>query len=159
LTSSAFANTATLPMRHTCDGEGVSPPLAITGAPEGTVSLALTVQDPDVPTPAAPTRTIDHWVVWNVSVGGAVFPEGSVPIGASEGDSDFGHGWLAPCPPPASPSHRYVFMAYALDTRLELADNATADEMEGAMQGHVLGTTALTAKYGRPVPPTTAPTR
>ena len=155
--SGSFGDGGAIPRRHTCDGEEVSPQLTITGAPEGTESLALTMKDHDVPTPQAPNRTINHWVVWNVSVGGAVFPEGSVPIGASEGDNDFGHGYLGPCPPPLSPPHRYEFTVYALGIRPMVPDNATAPELEAAMAGHFLARTTLIGTYGRSVVPTSTP--
>lgn len=157
IASSSFDDGDRMPARHTCDGAEVSPQLTITGSPEGTVSLALTMKDHDVPTPQAPNRTINHWVVWNITFGGAVFPEGSVPIGASEGDNDFGHGYLGPCPPPVSPPHRYTFTAYALDAAPEVRENATAAELDAAMEGHVLARTTLIGLYGREVVPTTTP--
>ncbi|MEA3136812.1 MAG: hypothetical protein QOC71_1093, partial [Thermoplasmata archaeon] len=99
MTSSSFPAGGAIPAKHTCDGDQISPQLTITGAPEGTQSLALTMKDPDVPTPQAPTRTLNHWVVYNITVGGAVFPEGDVPVGAQQGANDFGPGYLGPCPP------------------------------------------------------------
>jgi len=157
IASSSFGDGDPMPTRHTCDGAGVSPQLTITGSPEGTVSLALTMKDHDVPTPQAPNRTINHWVVWNITFGGAVFPEGSVPVGASEGANDFGHGYLGPCPPPVSPPHRYTFTAYALDAAPDVRENATATELETAMEGHVLALTTLVGTYGRQVVPTSTP--
>jgi Raf kinase inhibitor-like YbhB/YbcL family protein len=157
IASSSFADGAAIPQRHTCDGDGVSPQLTITGPPAGTTSLALTMKDHDVPTPQAPNRTINHWVVWNVTVGGAVFPEGSVPIGASEGSNDFGEGYLGPCPPAVSPPHRYNFTVYALDERPAVPDNATAAQLEEAMAGHILARTTLIGMYGRSIVPTTTP--
>ncbi|MGN5478344.1 YbhB/YbcL family Raf kinase inhibitor-like protein [Cupriavidus basilensis] len=47
-------------------GEDVSPPLAWSGVPAGTVTLALIVDDPDAPDPAAPRRTWVHWVMYNL---------------------------------------------------------------------------------------------
>lgn len=57
LTSTSFENGAVIPQRHTCEGEDLSPPLAWSGAPEGTVGLALIVVDPEAPDPAAPKMT------------------------------------------------------------------------------------------------------
>lgn len=157
IASSSFQAGEPIPRKHTCDGEEVSPQLTITGSPEETVILALTVKDHDVPTPQAPNRTIVHWVVYDVPVGGAVFPEGGIPIGAREGMNDFGEGWLGPCPPPTSPAHRYNFTAYALDAKVTLPDNATAMQLEQAMAGHVLARTTLIGLYQREVVPTTTP--
>ncbi|HEX2066614.1 MAG TPA: YbhB/YbcL family Raf kinase inhibitor-like protein [Candidatus Thermoplasmatota archaeon] len=153
LASPAFASGAAIPQRHTCDGDEVSPPLNVTRLPAGTVSVALTMKDPDVPTPVAPVRTIVHWVVWGVAPAGdqVAFPEGSVPAGARQGANDFGNGYLGPCPPPGSPAHRYNFTAYALDNQPDLPANATAAQLEGAMAGHVLGKATLTGLYTRKV--------
>ena len=49
LTSAAFADRGTIPARHTCDGEGTSPPLAWSAPPRGTIEQALLVLDPDAP--------------------------------------------------------------------------------------------------------------
>ena len=63
--SSAFAAGAEIPIRYTGDGEDVSPPLAWSGLPSGTKSLALIVDDPDAPDPAAPRMVWVHWVLFN----------------------------------------------------------------------------------------------
>ena len=49
LRSTCFEHQGAMPTRHTCDGEDVSPALAWSGAPEGTQSFALVVDDPDAP--------------------------------------------------------------------------------------------------------------
>lgn len=150
VSSSAFANGHAIPPKYTCDGAQVSPPMTFLGAPKAAKSLALTVKDPDVPTPDAPERTLNHWVVWNVTASASVtFPEGGVPAGAQQGDNDFGHGWLGPCPDPGSPPHHYNFTAYALDTRPALPANATAAQLEAAIAGHVLRQATLVGTYQR----------
>lgn len=153
LYSSAFGNGQPIPRKHTCDGAQVSPPLTFLSPPAAAKSLALTVKDPDVPTPDAPERTLNHWVVWNAtpsSPGSTVtFPEGNVSRGAQQGDNDFGHGWLGPCPPPGSPPHHYNFTAYALDLRPALQGNVTAHDLEAAMAGHVLAQATLIGTYER----------
>jgi hypothetical protein len=63
ITSSAFAPNGEIPRRFTCEGEDLSPPLAWTGAPAGTKSFALVVDDPDAPDPAAPKTTWMHRVL------------------------------------------------------------------------------------------------
>src|SRR3989338_1547049 len=64
--SPSFAHDRAIPARHTCDGSNVSPPLAWSGVPAGTKSLALIVDDPDAPDPAAPKMTWVHWVLYNI---------------------------------------------------------------------------------------------
>ncbi|MGE5247805.1 MAG: YbhB/YbcL family Raf kinase inhibitor-like protein, partial [Verrucomicrobiota bacterium] len=61
VTSAAFSHNGTIPAKFTCDGANVSPPLTIANVPEGTVSLALIVDDPD-----APVGTWVHWVMWGI---------------------------------------------------------------------------------------------
>ncbi|MFL5271304.1 MAG: YbhB/YbcL family Raf kinase inhibitor-like protein, partial [Anaeromyxobacteraceae bacterium] len=60
LTSSAFHNGGDIPSVYTCEGKDTSPPLAWSGAPAGTKSLALVVDDPDAPDPKAPKMTWVH---------------------------------------------------------------------------------------------------
>ena len=60
LTSSAFAHGGEIPAHFTCEGTDASPPLAWSGVPAGAVSLALIVDDPDAPDPAAPRHTWVH---------------------------------------------------------------------------------------------------
>lgn len=159
LRSSSFINGSAMPARHTCDAAvPTSPPLVASGAPDGTASIALTAKDHDVPTPQAPARTIVHWVVWNVSAATAVWPEGGLPVGAQEGANSFGEGWLGPCPPPTSPPHRYNLTAYALDARPAVPENATAEQLEAAMEGHVLATASLIGLYSRQATVTTSAT-
>src|SRR5713101_5929051 len=61
IASTAFSNGGTIPKKFTCDGPDVSPPLRWTGAPQGTQSFALIVDDPD-----APVGTWVHWVLYNL---------------------------------------------------------------------------------------------
>lgn len=139
LTSTAFAEGATIPAEHTCDGEDVSPPLQIDGIPETTETLVLIVDDPD-----APAGTWDHWVAFDI----APAPEIPRDVGALgiAGVNSFGTtGYGGPCPP--SGSHRYVHQVYALDTALGLPEGATRAEVLEAMEGHVLAEATLTGLY------------
>ena len=61
--SSIFVDGGSIPAAFTCDGADTSPPLAWAEVPTGTKSLALIVDDPDAPDPAAPQRTWVHWVL------------------------------------------------------------------------------------------------
>jgi Raf kinase inhibitor-like YbhB/YbcL family protein len=71
LQSSAFENGEPIPRRHSCEGQDLSPPLSWSGAPEGTRSLALVVDDPD-----APTRTFTHWLGWGLDPGAGAWRGG-----------------------------------------------------------------------------------
>src|SRR5215211_4256431 len=93
ISSDAFDEGGAIPRRYTCDAENVSPPLSFAGAPEGTRSFALIVDDPD-----APVGTFTHWLAWGIAPDSAGLAEGQRP--PLEGRNDFGRrGWRGPCPP------------------------------------------------------------
>jgi len=140
LSSPAFADGGGIPDKYTCQGENVSPPLAIDGVPAGARSLVLIMEDPD-----APMGTWDHWIVWNIPVAGSI-REDSVPQGAVQGRNGWGRAeYGGPCPP--SGRHRYLFRLYALDGMLSLAGGSTKARVEDAMKGHVLAQARLTGLY------------
>ena len=147
LTSSAFAEDAAIPRRHTCEGQDVAPALAWNGAPAGTKSFALIVDDPDAPDPAAPKRTWVHWVLYDISPSMASLPEGgATPAGARDGRNDWGRGgYGGPCPPIGR--HRYFHKLYALDTLLGDRGRPDKAALELAVRGHVLGEAALIGTY------------
>ena len=150
LTSSAFGNGASIPSRFTCDGAQVSPPLAIAGAPKGTRSLALVMDDPDVPKKLKPDGVFDHWVLFNIPPETAEIPEdGSVGVPGANGAGK--NAYIGPCPPAQyEPSqHRYFFKLYALDTALDLSAGASKATVEKAMLGHIIAQTQLTGLYKR----------
>jgi len=150
LTSAAFKDGAPIPAKYTCDGVDVSPPLAWSGAPAGTRSVALIADDPD-----APGGTWVHWVLYNLPAEVSDLPENIAKVesldlgGARQGRNDFRRpGYGGPCPPPG-PAHRYFFKLYALDTRLELKAGAQKKDVEAALEGHALGSAQLMGTYAR----------
>ena len=150
LSSGAFAEKAEIPAVHTCQGKDVSPPLAWSGLPPGTKSLALVVDDPDAPDPAAPKRTYVHWVLYDIPPKAAGLDEGAsarLPAGIREGTNDWNRpGYGGPCPPIGR--HRYVHKLYALDAELpDLGPKATKADVERAMAGHVIAEARLTGTY------------
>jgi Raf kinase inhibitor-like YbhB/YbcL family protein len=155
ITSPTFPSRGAIPRKHTCDGEGVAPALEWSGVPDGTQSLALIVDDPDAPDPAAPKRTFVHWVIYNIPPTASGLPEGasgrSLPNGTAEGRNDAkGSGYTGPCPPVGR--HRYFFHLYALDTRLDRPTEMTRGQVDEAMSGHVLETAELMGTYERTNP-------
>jgi hypothetical protein len=72
--SPAFSDGEEVPVRHTCEGDDVSPPLEWTDPPKGTKSLALIVDDPDAPDPKAPRMTWVHWVVYRLPPAAGALP-------------------------------------------------------------------------------------
>ena len=148
LTSTTFAPQGSIPRRHTCEGDDISPPLAWSRVPSGTRSLVLIVDDPDAPDPAAPQRTWVHWVLYNIDSGATGLPEGGQPLPASthEGLNDWQRrGWSGPCPPIGR--HRYFFKLYALDTLVAELARPTKAAVEHAMHGHVLAQASLIGTY------------
>ena len=152
LASPAFAPQGAIPRRHTCDGEDVSPPLAWSGAPAGTKSFALIVDDPDAPDPAAPKVVWVHWVLYDLPATTAALPAGlaskALPPGTREGLNDWKRtGYGGPCPPIGR--HRYFHKLYALDIVLPDLHRPTRAALERAMAGHVLAQAELVGTYQR----------
>lgn len=148
VTSTAFTEGGMIPSKYTCDGDDISPPLALAGIPADAKSLALISDDPD-----APMGTWVHWVLYNLPPDTRELPENTpsdetLTSGARHGVTDFGRfGYGGPCPP--SGTHRYYFKVYALDSMLGISGRVTKKELLTAMEGHVLAEGQLMGKYKR----------
>jgi Raf kinase inhibitor-like YbhB/YbcL family protein len=148
LSSTAFSAGGALPAKYSCEGDNVSPPLSWNGAPPGTRSLALIVQDPDAPDPAAPTKTVTHWVVYDLPAMATGIAEGGADLQAAAHQAKNEQGdakYMGPCPPKGR--HRYFFKLYALNIVLPALDNPQEKDVEQALQGHVVGTGELVGTY------------
>jgi hypothetical protein len=148
LSSTAFEPHGEIPERHTCEGDDVAPALAWSALPAGTQSLALVVDDPDAPDPAAPQRTWVHWVLYDIPPEATGLAEGarSLPSGTRDGVNDWKRsGYGGPCPPIGR--HRYFFKLYALDSLLPDLQPPTKAVLEAAMRGHVLAQAELVGTY------------
>jgi Raf kinase inhibitor-like YbhB/YbcL family protein len=150
LRSSNFEPQGTIPAKHTCEGDDVSPALAWSDAPAGTKSFALIVDDPDAPDPRAPKTTWVHWVLYNLPAETSALREGAtaaeLPAGTREGINDWKRpGYRGPCPPVGR--HRYFHKLFALD--VVLADLGRPDKaaLEQAIRGHVLAEAQLVGTY------------
>lgn len=149
VSTTAFSAGEMIPKKFTCDGADPSPPLSWNDAPSSTQAFALIADDPD-----APVGTWVHWVLYNLSANTKELPEGvekqeQLAGGALQGRNDFRKiGYNGPCPPPGKP-HRYFFKLYALDAKLELKAGASKAELDGAMEGHIVGQAELIGRYGR----------
>lgn len=147
LESTAFTEGGQIPTRFTCDGANASPPLRWEGAPDGTQSFALIVDDPD-----APRGTFTHWVLFDLPASQSSLPEGFRPGDAgTSGTNSFGQvGYGGPCPPRGHGPHRYFFTLYALDRpMLGLARGASRDAVAQAIAGHTLAQAHLMGRYER----------
>jgi Raf kinase inhibitor-like YbhB/YbcL family protein len=150
VTSAAFQHGGEIPTGNTCQGTDKSPPLAWSGVPSNAKSLALIVDDPDAPDPAAPKTTWVHWVVYNLPPGVTGLSEGvsaaSLPSGALTGNNDWQRAaYGGPCPPVGR--HRYFFKLYALDTTLPDLGHPNKAAVEKAMKGHVIAHAELMGTY------------
>lgn len=143
LISTAIDPNAPIPVEYTCSGADISPPLRWSGAPAGTKSFALIVEDPD-----APSGVFYHWVAYNLPPSVAALPahvaaSRDLPTGGEQGLNSFGTiGYRGPCPPPGKP-HHYHFRLFALDAMLHLQAGANAKELESAIDGHTLAAAEL----------------
>jgi Raf kinase inhibitor-like YbhB/YbcL family protein len=150
LTSSAFGSGDEIPAMYTCDGADISPQLTWRNVPSGTQSLALIVDDPDAPDPAAPRMTWVHWVLYDIPPTATGLPEDADQRGLPEGSRVGRNDWNrqqygGPCPPIGR--HRYFYKLYALDVKLGELDRPTKRDLEKAMEGHVLAETELMGTY------------
>jgi hypothetical protein len=150
ISSSAFAEKAAIPAKFTCQGANVSPPLTFAEVPAGTKSLALIVDDPDAPDPAAPKTTWVHWVLYNLPPATPGLAEAvataALPPGTREGTNDWKKtGYGGPCPPIGR--HRYFHKLFALDTVLPDLGSPSKAALMKAMEGHVLAQADLVGTY------------
>jgi len=144
LSSPAFDDGERIPEEYGYAADNASPPLEIRGVPDAAESLVLVVDDPDAAEPAG--KVWDHWVVWNIPPETESIAEGTLPDGASEGENDYGEtGWGGPNPPDRE--HTYRFLLYALDMELDLASDATKDDLYDAASGHTVGKAELRGTY------------
>ena len=140
ITSPAFENNTNIPIKYTCQGDNVNPPLTIKGIPEATKSFVLIIDDPD-----APVGVWTHWTIWNIPIISEI-EENSVPADAIQGiTSAQTRGYHGPCPP--SGTHRYFFKLYALNMRLNIDENSTKADLESAMNGYVIDKAELLGLY------------
>lgn len=151
LISSAFDNGGEIPSQFTCDGEQVNPPLSVSGVPEGTKSLVLIMDDPDVPKKLRPDGVFDHWTLFNIPPEVREIPMGS-SVGTLGANTAGKSEYIGPCPPREyEPSeHRYFFKLYALDTNLALSRGASKFDVLQAMEEHILARAELVGRYRRP---------
>jgi Raf kinase inhibitor-like YbhB/YbcL family protein len=149
VSSPSFQNGGEIPKKFTCTDADVSPELEWTAVPGGTQSLALIADDPD-----APAGTWTHWILFDLPAETKSLPENvskqdELPNGARQGRNDFRKiGYGGPCPPTGKP-HRYFFKLYALDRKLDLKPGASKQDVEQAMQGHILAQGELMGRFQR----------
>jgi Raf kinase inhibitor-like YbhB/YbcL family protein len=150
LTSSSFTNGGALPGQFTCQGANQSPPLAWSGVPAGTVTLALRLQDIDT------SQKFIHWLVFGIKPTTTSIAVGQPPSGATQAKNSFGQAaYTGPCPP-AGQRHHYVFTLLAMSTDLKVSSDVSASDLWATVErSAVVGHGELTATYQRPAAPGT----
>jgi Raf kinase inhibitor-like YbhB/YbcL family protein len=183
VSSTVFSRIRRMPIEYTCTdneyypesgfdfryGQEKSPPLAWTGAPEGTVSFALVMDDPDV---AAKDTVVGgrwvHWTMWNIPADVTELAEhiatttevASIGPNTRQGVNDYGNiGWNGPCPGEnisaiqgsagrnINTAHKYTYTLYALDVDLDLPGGSSHQDLLKAMDGHILAAGSTVGEY------------
>lgn len=148
----AFADGASIPTKHTCEGKDSSPRLDVSNVPDDAGSLAVVVDDPD-----APSGVFTHWLIWDVSPDAQAIPA-NVPQtetvedlgGAKQGENDFGEiGYRGPCPPEDGGPHTYRFTLYVLEKPPRLGAGASRDPLLEELDGIAMGKTQFTGTFER----------
>lgn len=148
ITSSAFKEGEMIPKKYSGYGENISPDISWSKPPIGTRCMAIICEDPD-----APIGIWTHWVIFNIPHKSGGLPEGippreALPDGTIQGMNDFRKIGYDGAHPPFG-THRYYFKVYALDTRLNIAENVTRDELLKAMKGNILAEGSLMGRYSK----------
>lgn len=145
LTSPSFEHMGDIPVKYSCDGDNISPPLVWDGVPEGCVSMAIIMEDAD-----APAKNVVHWLVWNLDPKLGGLEEGALAgiIGAFSGKNDFDkYGYMGPCL--ESGSHVFQIKLYALREKIDLTTDSTKTELLKVMNGKIVKTSTLMGVYGK----------
>ena len=150
LTSRAFQQGGTIPKKHTCDGDNISPPFAWSGVPEGTRSFVLLCDDP-----SAPSGIFHHWAAYDIPSDWRRLAEGHGPESLADGFKQAINdleqpGYTGPCPPSGDKPHDYHFCLYALsEPTLPVASSANCEEVIIVARPYVLERVELVGLYGR----------
>lgn len=150
LTSPEFPGNGIIPEKHTGFGEDISPPFKLEDVPPETVSIAIVMDDLDVPIKGEFT----HWIIWNIPPAPYI-PEGipggrriHTPVSAVQGKAWGKNKYRGPKQPPfIRKAHRYRFTAFALDTMLDISPGSNKKQLLQAMSGHVVDKADLTGIY------------
>jgi len=128
--SPAFVANDFIPAKYTCQGKNVNPAISIENIPSGTKSLALIVEDQD-----AHNGVFVHWLIWNIHPTEMILENSAHGV---EGKNGFGKiKYQGPCPPEGE-THRYSFKIYALDKTLGIPEGTVKEDLEKAMNDHIL---------------------
>lgn len=143
--TTSFNNEEIIPIKYTCDGENISPPLEWEDSPNGTKSFVLIVDDPD-----APLCTWNHWLIYNIpnNISKLIENIKILPPPAKLGRNSWGsENYSGPCPP--SGEHRYYFKLFALNAEIESNDKVSRTNIEQLIRPYIIGEAILMGRYER----------
>jgi len=145
LSSPDFDDYAPIPERCAHHKDNQIPTLQWSDPPEGTVELAILVDDPDTP-----VGTWDHWAIAGIDPSTRGIESGKPPAGAVEGTNGYGEiGYGGPEPPVGDGVHRYLFNLYALREPSGLSAGASADDLRRAVVGTEIARAVLIGTFER----------
>jgi hypothetical protein len=153
VTTTAFPDGGELPVKYSCGARAdmVSPALTFSNPPAGTVSFAILLHDPE-PHIRKSRYDITHWLLWNIPADAKGLPENvapgaDLPDGSRQGKAyNQKNAYAGPCAPPGVP-HHYTWEVFALDAKLDLSADATRDDFEKALDGHVLAASEVVSLF------------
>lgn len=138
-------------------------PFSWSDLPQGTVALALVLDDPDarlvLKSYGMDLPAFLHWIAADIDPSGGGLPEGaSGRMLFPEGKNGAGSvGYMGPQPPNDIPKdamkpliHVYRLKLYALSEKTGLADGFSLDDLMKAIDGKVLGLAELRVSYQNP---------
>lgn len=147
VSSPAFKDSDKMPRSAGCDGGEHSPALTIASPPAGTVSLAVLMTELDPPRAGAAL-----WIVYNLPPNTASLPENQPRTRTLKNDAlqlpgaTGKMGYVGPCQNPGV-TKRYAIEVFALDTMLDLSENADKRTFLLAVEGHILARAKMTGRY------------
>jgi phosphatidylethanolamine-binding protein (PEBP) family uncharacterized protein len=143
VTSSAIGADGKLPLEFTCDGAGISPPIAWQAGPAGTASYAVVLWH------EAPDKVKAYWVVHGIPQTVTALPKGSRSIGTT-GLNDKRKAAYDPMCSKGPGLKQYHVTVYALSAEPTLsASEATRDGLLAAIADTTLAEGTLTFSYER----------
>ncbi len=153
LRSLAFKDREIMPdiYSKTEKGKNLSPSLSWTGAPEGTKSFAIIVEDTNQPFTFIP---ITHWLIYNIPPDTKELAEGisnskSLPDNIVEGLNWTGKkGYIGP-DPISKKQRTYCFNIYALDTVLKPNPKMKRIKLLKLIENHTLAKARLSGYYSK----------
>ena len=153
LTSTAYEEGGTIPLRHECGppivadgpGENISPQLAWTAGPPSTMSYAIVMRDRDA-------GNLVHWVIYDIPPGVRALSDGIAawyavvdPAGAHQAEIQ-GSGWfgfLGPCSSGSVNTYEIALHALSTPTLAGVDRGTSEDDVAAAIEAASIAVATL----------------